>query len=47
MFYNQEYKYKTLDDLISAIDDYIYYNHDRIKEKLKGLSYVNYKLQSF
>ena len=48
MFYNQEYKYKTLDDLISAIDDYIYYyNHDRIKEKLKGLSFVNYKLQSF
>lgn len=47
MFYNQEYKYKTLDDLISAIDDYIYYyNHDRIKEKLKGLSPVNYRLQS-
>ena len=47
MFYNQEYKYKTLDDLISAIDDYIYYyNHDRIKEKLKGLSPVNYRVQS-
>ena len=30
-----------------AIDDYIYYyNYDRIKEKLKGLSHVNYRLQS-
>ena len=48
MFYNQEYKYETLDDLISAINDYIYYyNHDRIKEKLKGLSPVNYRVQSF
>ncbi|MBQ7141117.1 MAG: IS3 family transposase [Bacilli bacterium] len=47
MFYDQEDKYKTLDDLIIAIDEYIYYyNHDRIKEKLKGLSPVNYRLQS-
>lgn len=47
MFYDQEYKYKTIDDLINAINDYIYYyNHDRIKEKLKGLSPVNYRLQS-
>ena len=47
MFYDQEYKYKTLDDLIKAIDDYIYYyNYDRIKVKLKGLSPVNYRLQS-
>ena len=46
MFYGQEDKYETLDDLINAIDDYIYYyNHDRIKEKLKGLSPVNYRLQ--
>ena len=31
-----------------AIDDYInYYNYDRIKVKLKGLSPVNYRLQSF
>ena len=29
-----------------AIDDYInYYNYDRIKVKLKGLSPVNYRLQ--
>ena len=42
----EEY-YKTLDDLIKAIDDYIYYyNYDRIKVKLKGLSPVNYRLQS-
>ncbi|NOT19033.1 MAG: IS3 family transposase, partial [Sideroxydans sp.] len=24
-----------------------YYNHDRIKQKLKGLSPVNYRTQSF
>ena len=41
----------TDDDLnsmgVKAIDDYIYYyNNDRIKEKLKGLSPVNYRLQS-
>ncbi len=30
-----------------AFDDYInYYNYDRIKVKLKGLSPVNYRLQS-
>ena len=47
MFYDQEDSYKTLDDLIKAIDDYIYYyNYDRIKVKLKGLSPVNYRLQS-
>ena len=47
MFYDQEDNYKTLDDLIKAIDDYInYYDHDRIKVKLKGLSPVNYRLQS-
>ncbi len=47
MFYDQEDNYKTLDDLTKAIDDYIYYyNYDRIKVKLKGLSPVNYRLQS-
>ena len=47
MFYDQEDKYKTLDELIIAIDDYInYYNYDRIKVKLKRLSPVNYRLQS-
>ncbi len=47
MFYDQEDKYKNIDELILAIDDYInYYNYDRIKLKLKGLSPVNYRLQS-
>lgn len=47
MFYDQEDKYKNIDELILAIDDYInYYNYDRIKVKLKGLSPVNYRLQS-
>ena len=47
MFYNQEDKYKNIDELILVIDDYInYYNYDRIKVKLKGLSPVNYRLQS-
>ena len=47
MFYDQEDKYKTTDELIKAIDEYInYYNYDRIKVKLKGLSPVNYRLQS-
>ena len=48
MFYDQESNYNSIDDLIKAIDDYIYYyNHDRIKEKLKGLSPVKYRQQSF
>ena len=47
MFYDQEDNYKTIEAFINAIKDYIYYyNHDRIKEKLKGLSPVNYRLQS-
>ena len=47
MFYDQEDNYKTIDDLIKAIEDYIYYyNHARNKEELKGLSPVNYRLQS-
>ena len=47
MFYDQEDKYKNINELILAIDDYInYYNYDRIKVKLKGLSPVNYRLQS-
>lgn len=47
MFYDQEDKYKSIDELILAIVDYInYYNYDRIKEKLKGLSPINYRIQS-
>lgn len=34
MFYDQEDNYESLDDLITAIDDYIYYyNYDRFKIK--------------
>lgn len=48
IFYDQEDNYKTLDDLIKVIDYYIYYyNYDRIKVKLKGLSPVDYRIQSF
>ena len=47
MFYDQEDKYKTLNELFLAIDDYVtYYNYDRIKVKIKGMSPVNYRLQS-
>ena len=47
MLYDQEDKYKNIDELIIAINDYINYcNYDRIKVKLKGLSPVNYRLQS-
>ena len=47
MFYDQEDKYQNIDELIVAINEYInYYNYDRIKVKLKGLSPVNYRLQS-
>ena len=47
IFYDQEDNYKRLDDLIKVIDYYIYcYNYDRIKVKLKGLSPVDYRIQS-
>lgn len=47
MFYDQESNYKNINELIKAIDEYIiYYNYDRIKVKLKGLSPINYRLQS-
>ena len=48
LFCDQEDNYKTLDESIKAIDNYIYYyNYERIKVKLKGLSPVNYKLQPY
>ena len=47
MFYEQEKKYKTLEELKEAIEDYIYYyNNKRIKEKLKGLTPASYRNQS-
>lgn len=43
-FYLQ--KFSSVEQLEKAIDDYIqYYNHDRIKLKLNGLSPVNYRTQ--
>jgi transposase InsO family protein len=40
-------KFKNPEDLQDGIRDYIhYYNHDRIKLKLKGLSPVQYRTQS-
>ena len=47
MFYDQEYKYKDLNDLSKAIDDYIYYyNNDRIKSRLKDLTPIEYRNQA-
>ena len=47
MFYDQEEQYETLEDLKQAIDEYIdYYNHRRIKSKLKGLTPAEYRNQS-
>lgn len=40
--------FDSVESLKHAIDDYIhYYNHDRIKLKLKGLSPVQYRTQPF
>lgn len=48
MFYGFENEYKTINDLKLEIDDYIdYYNNKRIKSKLKGLTPVQYRNQSF
>jgi len=40
-------KFESIKELRNAIDEYIYcYNHERIKQKLKGLSPVEYRTQS-
>lgn len=40
-------KFKNVTQLEKGLNDYIhYYNHDRIKLKLKGLSPVQYRIQS-
>ncbi len=40
-------KFSSVEELQTGIKDYIhYYNHDRIKVKLKGLSPVQYRIQS-
>ena len=45
MFFDEEFK--SIDGFIKELEEYIYYyNHQRIKGKLKGLSPVNYRNQS-
>lgn len=47
MYYDQENEYKTIEDLINAIEEYIfYYNNDRIKSRLKGLTPIEYRNQA-
>lgn len=44
IFYGMEDKYKSLDELEQAITEYIYYyNHDRIKSRLKGLTPLEWR----
>ena len=48
MFYGYEQTFKSIKELEGAIVDYIdYYNNKRIKVKLKGLSPVQYRTNSF
>ena len=45
-FFYQE-KFETVESFKQGLHEYIhYYNHDRIKQKLKGLSPVQYRTQS-
>ena len=45
-FFYQE-KFETIESFKEGLHEYIhYYNHDRIKQKLKGLSPVDYRTQS-
>ena len=47
MFYGYEYTFQTLEDLQIAMEEYIeYYNTQRITTKLKGLTPVQYRIQS-
>ena len=47
MFYDHEQSYKDTDELIKAIDEYInYYNNERIKSRLKGLTPIEYRNQA-
>lgn len=48
MFYGHENEFKTLEELEKAMKEYIeYYNTQRIVTKLKGLTPVQYRNQSF
>ena len=47
MFYGYEKNFRSLEEIEQAIVDYInYYNNNRIKVKLKGLSPVQYRTKS-
>ena len=47
MFYGYEYTFNTLEELKKEMEKYIsYYNNQRITEKLKGLTFVEYRNQS-
>ena len=47
MFYGNEFKFKSLEQLKEAIDEYIhYFNNERITVKLKGLTPIQYRSQS-
>ncbi len=44
-FYGREFN--TREEIVNAVRDYLdYYNHRRIQLKLKGLSPIQYRLQS-
>jgi len=46
LLYNEEFS--NMDQFIEKLHEYIhYYNHERIKLKLKGLSPVQYRVQSY
>ena len=48
MFYGQERSYASVDELIRQMHEYIhYFNHDRIKVRLKGLTPMEYRNQAF
>ena len=45
-FYKREFK--TKEEIVEAVRDYLdYYNRHRIQLKLKGLSPIQYRKQSF
>ena len=47
LFYGFEDQYKDIDELRQAIEEYIYYyNNDRIKSRLKGLTPIEYRNQA-
>ena len=47
MVYDQEYKYHNLKELTRVIKEYIkYYNYEKTKNKLKGLTPIEYRNQA-